>query len=129
MSNINASQLAESRSITEIVCVQNHYNLAHRNDDALIDELAAKGVAFIPFFPLGGFTPLQSSALDNTAKSLDATPMHVALAWLLQRSPNILLIPGTSSVDHLRDNLKAATLELPAEIVVNLNAIAKRKDD
>jgi pyridoxine 4-dehydrogenase len=98
LSNINAAQFAESRSITEIVCVQNHYNLAHRNDDALIDELAAKGVAFVPFFPLGGFTPLQSSALDNTAKSLDATPMQVALAWLLQRSPNILLIPGTSSV-------------------------------
>jgi pyridoxine 4-dehydrogenase len=129
LSNINAAQFAESRSITEIVCVQNHYNLAHRNDDALIDELAAKGVAFVPFFPLGGFTPLQSSALDNTAKSLDATPMQVALAWLLQRSPNILLIPGTSSVDHLRDNLKAATLELPPEIVANLNAIAKRKDD
>ena len=108
---------------------QNHYNLAHRNDDALIDELAAKGIAFVPFFPLGGFTPLQSSALENTAKSLGASPMQVALAWLLQRSSNILLIPGTSSVDHLRDNLKAATLELPAEIVVNLNAIAKRKDD
>lgn len=124
LSNINAAQFEESKAVAKIVCVQNHYNLAHRKDDALIDELAADGVAFVPFFPLGGFTPLQSSALENAAKSLDATPMQVALAWLLQRSPNILLIPGTASIDHLRENLAAATLELPPEIVADLNAIA-----
>jgi len=123
LSNITSQQFAQAESITEIVCVQNHYNLAHREDDALLDELAAKGIAFVPFFPLGGFTPLQSSALEDAAKSLNATSMQVALAWLLQRSPNILLIPGTSSVDHLRENLKAATLQLPPQTITDLNAI------
>jgi pyridoxine 4-dehydrogenase len=124
LSNITSQQFAQAESIAEIVCVQNHYNLAHREDDALIDELAAKGIAFVPFFPLGGFTPLQSSALENAAKSLNATPMQVALAWLLQRSPNILLIPGTSSVEHLHENLKAADLHLPPEMVADLDVIA-----
>lgn len=124
LSNINAKQLAEAQAITDIVCVQNNYNVAHREDDPLIDELALQRVAFTPFFPLGGFTPLQSSTLETAAKSLDATPMQVALAWLLQRSPNILLIPGTSSVDHLRENLKAATLQLPSQTVADLNSIA-----
>jgi pyridoxine 4-dehydrogenase len=124
LSNITHQQFAEAESIASIVCVQNQYNLAHRGDDAFIDELAAKGIAYVPFFPLGGFTPLQSSALENAATSLNATPMQVALAWLLQRSPNILLIPGTSSVDHLRENLKAATLQLPPQPVSDLNAIA-----
>lgn len=124
LSNVTPKQLAEAQTITEIVCVQNQYNLAHREDDAFIDDLAQQGIAYVPFFPLGGFTPLQSSALEDAAKSLDATPMQVALAWLLQRSPNILLIPGTSSVDHLRQNLKAADLQLPPQTVVDLNAIA-----
>lgn len=124
LSNVTSQQVKQAKSITEIVCVQNQYNLAHREDDALIDELAANGIAFVPFFPLGGFTPLQSSALEGAAKSLNATPMQVALAWLLQRSLNILLIPGTSSVDHLRENLKAATLELPPQMIADLNAIA-----
>ncbi|WP_335237462.1 aldo/keto reductase family oxidoreductase [Nostoc sp.] len=124
LSNITSQQFTQAESITEIVCVQNHYNLAHREDDVFIDELAAKGIAFVPFFPLGGFTPLQSSALEGAAKSLNATPMQVALAWLLQRSPNILLIPGTSSVNHLRENLKAATLQLPPQTVNDLNEIA-----
>ncbi|MEH2026604.1 aldo/keto reductase family oxidoreductase [Nostoc sp.] len=124
LSNITSQQFTQAESITEIVCVQNHYNLAHREDDTLIDELAAKGIGFTPFFPLGGFTPLQSSALEGAAKSLNATPMQVALAWLLQRSPNILLIPGTSSVDHLRENLKAATLQLSPQTVSDLNEIA-----
>ena len=110
--------------MTEIVCVQNQYNLAHREDDALIEDLAQRGVAYVPFFPLGGFTPLQSSKLDAAASSLNATPMQVALAWLLQRSPNILLIPGTSSVEHLRENLKAADLQLPSQTVNDLNSIA-----
>src|SRR6266576_3784106 len=123
LSNINPQQLAEAQKITEIVCVQNLYNVAHRSDDAFIDNLAKQGIAYVPFFPLGGFTPLQSSALDRAAASLDATPMQVALAWLLQRSPNILLIPGTSSVKHLRENLKAATLQLPPEIIAQLDAI------
>src|SRR3982075_1540565 len=117
LSNITPAQLAESQAITEIVCVQNLYNVAHRNDDAFIDNLAKQGIAYVPFFPLGGFTPLQSSALDRAATSLQATPMQVTLAWLLQRSPNILLIPGTSSVKHLRENLKAATLQIPSEIL------------
>ncbi|MEG4318664.1 MULTISPECIES: aldo/keto reductase family oxidoreductase [unclassified Microcoleus] len=126
LSNVTATQVAEAQAIAEIVCVQNQYNLAHREDDALIDDLAQQGIAYVPFFPLGGFTPLQSSVLEKTAKSLDATPMQVALAWLLQRSPNILLIPGTSSVEHLRQNIKAATLQLPQQAVADLNAIAAK---
>ena len=125
LSNISATQLAEARTITEIVCVQNFYNVAHRSDDAFIDDLAAQGIPYVPFFPLGGFTPLQSSALDAAAASLGVTPMQVALAWLLQRSPNMLLIPGTSSVKHLRENLKAATLQLPPEIVDILDSIGR----
>src|SRR3954466_286100 len=124
LSNISPKQLAEAQAMTEIVCVQNFYNVAQRNDDAFIDDLAAQGIAYVPFFPLGGFTPLQSLALDAAAASLKATPMQVALAWLLQRSPNILLIPGTSSLMHLRENLKAATLQLPREIIAALNSIA-----
>jgi pyridoxine 4-dehydrogenase len=123
LSNVTPSQLAEAQTINEIVCVQNFYNLAHRSDDEFIDDLAKQGIAYVPFFPLGGFTPLQSSALDAAASSLEATPMQVALAWLLQRSPNILLIPGTSSVQHLRENLEAAALELPTEIIANLETI------
>jgi aryl-alcohol dehydrogenase-like predicted oxidoreductase len=123
LSNISAKQYAEAQAITEIVCVQNLYNVAHRSDDGLISYLAGQGVAYVPFFPLGGFTPLQSSALDAAAASLGATPMQVALAWLLQRSPNILLIPGTCSPAHLRENLKAATLEIPPQIIANLDAI------
>lgn len=123
LSNVTPKQLAEAQSITEIVCVQNFYNVAHRNDDKFIDDLAAQGIAYVPFFPLGGFTPLQSSALDAAAASLEATPMQVALAWLLQRSPNILLIPGTSSLEHLRENLKAATVQIPSEVLADLNAI------
>jgi pyridoxine 4-dehydrogenase len=123
LSNISPAQLAEAQRITEIVCVQNMYNVAHRNDDNFIDELAKQGIAYVPFFPLGGFTPLQSSVLDAAAASLDATPMQVALAWLLQRSPNILLIPGTSSVEHLGENLHAATLQLPSETIASLDAI------
>lgn len=125
LSNVSPEQFAEGQKISEIVCVQNLYNVAHRNDDGFIDDLAAQGVAYVPFFPLGGFTPLQSSALDAVAASLGNTPMQVALAWLLQRSPNILLIPGTSSVEHLRENLKAATIDLPREIVAGLDAIGK----
>jgi len=117
-----------AQAIIEVVCVQNQYNLADRSDDPFIDELARRGVAFTPFSPLGGFTPLQSSALTAAAGSLDATPMQVALAWLLQRSPNILLIPGTSSVDHLRENIKAAVLQLPTETVADLNLIAANAD-
>jgi pyridoxine 4-dehydrogenase len=124
LSNVTPQQFAQAESISEIVCVQNQYNLAHREDDAFIDKLAAKGIAFVPFFPLGGFTPLQSSTLEGAAKSLNATPMQVALAWLLQRSPNILLIPGTSSVAHLRENLKAATLQIPPQTIADLNAIS-----
>jgi pyridoxine 4-dehydrogenase len=123
LSNINAQQFEEAQAMTEIVCVQNQYNLAHRDDDGLIDDLAQRGVAYVPFFPLGGFTPLQSSRLDAAASALNATPMQVALSWLLQRSPNILLIPGTSSVEHLRENLKAANLQLPSQTVTDLNAI------
>ena len=111
--------------MTEIVCVQNYYNLAHRNDDAFIDDLAAQGIAYVPFFPLGGFSPLQSSVLDAAAASMRVTSMQVALAWLLQRSPNVLLIPGTSSVEHLRENLAAAALTLPAETLARLDAIAE----
>jgi pyridoxine 4-dehydrogenase len=123
LSNITSKQLVEARTITEIVCVQNFYNVAHRNDDAFIDDLAAQGIAYVPFFPLGGFTPLQSSALDAAAASLEVTPMQVALAWLLQRSPNILLIPGTSSLDHLRKNLQSSTLQIPSEVIADLDAL------
>ncbi len=124
LSNVTAGQLAEAQTIAEIVCVQNLYNVAQRNDDSFIDDLGRQGIAYVPFFPLGGFTPLQSSALDAVAASLKATPMQVALAWLLQHSPNILLIPGTSSVEHLRENLNAAALQLPPETIVELDAIA-----
>ena len=123
LSNITPKQLKEAQAVTEIVCVQNFYNVAHRHDDGFIDDLARQGIAYVPFFPLGGFNPLQSAALDAVAASLKATPMQVALAWLLQRSPNILLIPGTSSVQHLRENLKAAALTLPADTLATLNAI------
>jgi pyridoxine 4-dehydrogenase len=123
VSNITSKQLSEARTITEIVCVQNFYNVAQRNDDVLIDDLAARGIAYVPFFPLGGFTPLQSSALDAAAASLQITPMQLALAWLLHRSPNILLIPGTSSVGHLRENLKAAALQIPAPVLADLESI------
>ncbi len=126
LSNVTPTQLTEAQTITEIVCVQNQYNVAHREDDAFIDALAQQGIAYVPFFPLGGFTPLQSSVLESTAKSLNATPMQVALAWLLQRSPNILLIPGTSSVEHLRQNVKAAALQLEQQTVADLNAIAAK---
>ena len=125
LSNVTPPQLAEAQRITEIVCIQNYYNLAHRNDDAFIDALAHQGIAYVPFFPLGGFTPLQSSVLDRVASSLQATPMQVALAWLLQRSSNILLIPGTSSVEHLHENLQAAELELSSGTVAELNAIGQ----
>ena len=125
LSNVTPAQFAEGRKMTEIVCVQNLYNVAQRNDDAFIDELAKHGVAYVPFFPLGGFTPLQAHELDAAAAEVKSTPMQVALAWLLQRSPNILLIPGTSSVEHLRENLKAADLKLPAKVVAELNAIGK----
>jgi aryl-alcohol dehydrogenase-like predicted oxidoreductase len=124
LSNVTPTQLAEAQAITPIVCIQNFYNIAHRDDDAFINKLAQQGIAYVPFFPLGGFTPLQSSALDAAATSLEATPMQVALAWLLQRAPNILLIPGTSSLEHLRENLKAATLQVPAEVIADLDAIA-----
>ncbi|WP_109126392.1 aldo/keto reductase family oxidoreductase [Dyella sp. C11] len=123
LSNVTSAQVAEAQRITEIVCVQNHYNVVHREDDALVDELAAQGIAYVPFFPLGGFTPIQSSGLSDLAASLGATPMQVALAWLLHRSPNILLIPGTSSVAHLRENLKAAELVLPPEVLDKLDAL------
>jgi len=124
LSNVTARQLEEAQRITEIVCIQNFYNVAHRTDDAFIEALAKQGIAYVPFFPLGGFTPLQSSALDRVAASLQVTSMQVALAWLLQRSPNILLIPGTSSANHLRENLAAAALELPLQAITELNAVA-----
>lgn len=124
LSNVSARQFDEGERIAEIVCVQNHYNLGHRHDDALIDRLAGKGVAFVPFFPLGGFRPLKSSVLDKAAAALRATTRQVALAWLLLRAPNILVIPGTSSVEHLRENVRAASLRLPVEIVARLNGIA-----
>ncbi|KQR98538.1 oxidoreductase [Williamsia sp. Leaf354] len=123
VSNVNAEQVAEARSIAPIVCVQNNYNVAHRVDDALVDELAADGIGFVPYFPLGGFSPLQSERLDAVAARLQASPMSVALAWLLARSPNILLIPGTSSREHLRENIAAAALELPADAMAELDAI------
>jgi pyridoxine 4-dehydrogenase len=124
LSNVTPAQIAEGRRICEIVCVQNHYNLVHRADDALIEDLARDGIAYVPFFPLGGFTPLQSSTLSDVAGRLGATPMQVALAWLLQRSPNILLIPGTSSVAHLRENLAAGQLTLSAQILSELDGIS-----
>ena len=124
LSNVTRKQIADARAIADIVCVQNHYNVARRDDDALIDELAAAGIPYVPFFPLGGFTPLQSTALNDVAKRLGATPMQTALTWLLQRAPNILLIPGTSSVEHLRENLAATHLELPREAVTVLDRIA-----
>jgi aryl-alcohol dehydrogenase-like predicted oxidoreductase len=126
LSNVTPTQIAEGRAICEIVCVQNHYNLVQRADDALIDELAAAGTAYVPFFPLGGFTPLQSSALNEVARGLSVTPMQVALAWLIQRAPNILLIPGTSSLGHLRENLAAAELKLPREALSVLNGIGAK---
>jgi pyridoxine 4-dehydrogenase len=125
LSNVTAKQVEEGRRICEIVCVQNLYNVAHREDDSLIDDLARAGIAYVPFFPLGGFTPLQSTALNEVAARLGATPMQVALAWLLQRAPNILLIPGTSSLEHLRENLAAASLKLPGDALTALDAIAK----
>jgi aryl-alcohol dehydrogenase-like predicted oxidoreductase len=126
VSNVSPAQLAEAEAITEIVCVQNMYNVAQRHDDGFVDDLARRGVAYVPFFPLGGFTPLQSSALDAAAAALHSTAMQVALAWLLQRSPNILLIPGTSSLAHLRENLAAATLQLPSETIAVLDLIGGR---
>ncbi len=124
LSHVTPTQIAEGRDICEIVCVQNYYNLAHRDDDDLIDQLARDGIAYVPYFPLGGFTPLQSSTLSDVAQRLGATPMQVALAWLLHRSPNILLIPGTSSVGHLRENLAAAELVLPDDAIKALESMA-----
>ena len=128
LSNVTSEQLAEAQPLTDVVCVQNLYNLAQRDDDMFIDDLARQGIAYVPFFPLGGFNPLQSAALDGVAESLGATPMQVALAWLLQRSPNILLIPGTSSVQHLRENLQAAALTLPADALAKLNSICAKSE-
>ena len=123
LSNVTPAQIAEARHIAPIVCVQNHYNLAHRTDDALIADLARDGIAYVPFFPLGGFTPLQSATLSDVAARLGATPMQVALAWLLQRPPNILVIPGTSSIEHLRENLQSSMLQIPPEVIADLDAI------
>jgi pyridoxine 4-dehydrogenase len=123
LSNVTPAQIAEARQIVPIVCVQNQYNLAHRADDTLIADLARDGIAYVPFFPLGGFTPLQSSTLSDVATRLGATPMQVALAWLLQRSPNILVIPGTSSIEHLRENLQSSMLQIPPEVIADLDAI------
>jgi aryl-alcohol dehydrogenase-like predicted oxidoreductase len=127
LSNVTAKQVADGRKITKIVCVQNQYNLAHREDDAFIDQLAAEGTAYVPFFPLGGFSPLQSSTLSDVSARVGATPLQVALAWLLQRAPNILLIPGTSSRGHLRENLAVADLVLPADAIRDLDGIAGNK--
>jgi pyridoxine 4-dehydrogenase len=124
LSTVTASQIEEAQAIAPIVCVQNMYNIANRKDDALIDSLAEQGIAYVPYFPLGGFSPLQSDTLSKVAERLNAPPMSVALAWLLQRSPNILLIPGTSSLDHLHENVSAASLELPADAIEELNSIA-----
>jgi pyridoxine 4-dehydrogenase len=123
LSNVTPKQLTEAQAMTDIVCIQNNYNVAHRHDDDFIDDLARQGIAYAPFFPLGGFTPLQSDTLSKVATSLESTPMQVALAWLLHRSPNILLIPGTSSRDHLRENVKAADLRLPPEAMAELDSI------
>ncbi len=125
LSHVTPTQLAEGRRICKIVCVQNHYNLAHRRDDALIDDLARDGIAYVPYFPLGGFSPLQSSTLSDVARRLGATPMQVALAWLLRRAPNIVLIPGTSSLGHLRENLAAAELKLPEGVIAELDGVAR----
>jgi aryl-alcohol dehydrogenase-like predicted oxidoreductase len=125
LSNVTPAQFAQGRTMAGIVCVQNAYNVAHRNDDGFVDDLAARGVPYVPFFPLGGFTPLQSSILDAAAAVLQVTPMQLALAWLLQRSPNILLIPGTSSVAHLRENLKAAKLEIPPDVLADLDSLGR----
>ena len=125
LSNVTSKQIEDGRRICDIVCVQNMYNVAHRADDAMIDELARAGIAYVPFFPLGGFTPLQSTVLNEVAARLGATPMQVALAWLIQRAPNILLIPGTSSLGHLRENLAASGLKLPADALTALDEIAK----
>jgi aryl-alcohol dehydrogenase-like predicted oxidoreductase len=125
LSNVTATQIQEAQRLTPIACIQNHYNLVHRADDALVDDLARQGIAYVPFFPLGGFTPIQSTALSRVAASLGANPMQVALAWLLQRSPNMLLIPGTSSPVHLRENLGAAKLELEGAVLAELNAVAE----
>jgi aryl-alcohol dehydrogenase-like predicted oxidoreductase len=127
LSNVTAKQIAEARRIAPVVCVQNLYNLAQRADDGLIDELARDGIAYVPFFPLGGFTPLQSTTLSDVAARLEATPMQVALAWLLHRSLNMLVIPGTSSVEHLRENLLAARLQIPADVMAELDAIGGKK--
>lgn len=127
LSNVTPNQLDQAQTITDIVCIQNLYNVAHRNDDPFIDDLLLQGIAYVPFFPLGGFSPLQSSALNAAAKSLKATPMQVALAWLLHRSPNILLIPGTSSVEHLRENLQAFTTQIPSEVLADLDAIGAER--
>lgn len=129
LSNVTPAQVKEAQKIAPVVCVQNFYNVAHREDDDFIDHLAQEGIAYVPFFPLGGFTPLQSSVLDATAESLGITPMQLALAWLLQRSPNILLIPGTSSLQHLRENLKAAELKLAPEVIEQLDTIANRTNN
>lgn len=123
LSNVTATQIAEAQAMTPIVCVQNMYNLAHRQDDELVDQLAQQGIAYVPFFPLGGFSPLQSDQLNDVAASLNATPMQVALAWLLRRSPNILLIPGTSSPEHLKENLASGSLQLSDEVMDKLNAL------
>lgn len=125
LSNVSPEQMAEGQKIAEIVCVQNFYNLAHRMDDGFVADLAKRAIAYVPFFPLGGFNPLQSSVLTEVADSLGATPMQVALAWLLQRSPNILLIPGTSSVEHLHENIKASSLHLPADAILKLDTLGK----
>jgi len=127
LSNVTPAQIADGRRICQIVCVQNHYNVAHRIDDALIDSLAGDQIAYVPFFPLGGFTPLQSSTLSDVAQGLGATPMQVALAWLLWRAPNVLLIPGTSSLAHLRENLAAAELDLSDEALVKLDGVTQRQ--
>jgi pyridoxine 4-dehydrogenase len=125
LSNVTAAQIVEAQGIATIVCVQNHYNLVHREDDTLVDELASQGIAYVPFFPLGGFTPIQSSVLSTVAQTIGATPMQVALAWLLHRSPNILLIPGTSSLAHLRENLQAGQLSLSDAVLAELDAIGQ----
>jgi aryl-alcohol dehydrogenase-like predicted oxidoreductase len=125
LSNVTSAQVREAQSITEIVCVQNQYNLVQREDDALVDELAGKGIAYVPFFPLGGFTPIQSSVMSQVAQAIGATPMQVALAWLLHRAPNMMLIPGTSSLDHLRDNMKAAQWKLTDSVRAELDAISR----
>jgi len=127
VSNVTSAQVAQAQRIAKVVCVQNHYNLVHRHDDALIDELGQKGIAYVPFFPLGGFTPLQSGVLSSVAKKLDATPMQVALAWLLARAPNILLIPGTSSLKHLKENLAATDLVLGEDVLAELGQIGQKR--